>query len=295
MPFEPVKDHELQVGKPVPWSLYDEAQNLLMARGVVIESASQLEQLRLRGLFRKLHLGAPLKSDGTEQRAEAQREQWKPLEDIGLTIGDTLHLQSQAAGSATRHAVRLIGFLRGKGLIVTTPTQDGKVLLMREGQSFVVRFFSGKSIYAFSTSIFKVANVPYPHLHLTYPNQVKGLIVRRGARAGVRLIAAVQDANGTSAAASLEDLSTGGCSLTAKCVLGESGERIQIKFRVSINEVEHYLDTCGIIRSVNWDTTQIGDGPQPRHGVQFVDLTPNDQIALTAFVYHALHESTAGA
>lgn len=294
MPLERIKDHELQIGKPVPWSLYDNAQNLLLARGVVIETAFQLQQLMQRGLFRKLKLSSQVRSEANEAPGEAQRQQWRALEDIGLSVGDALHLQNQAAGTPARHTVRLIGYLRGKSIIVTTPTQDGKVLLMRDGQAFVVRFFSGKSVYAFSTSIFKTANTPYPHLHLTYPSQVKGLIVRRDARADVRLIAAIEDAKGDVVAGNLEDLSTGGCSLTTKRLLGAVGEHIQVKFRLNINEAEHYLDTCGVIRSVNWtDASLSEEGSLPRHGVQFVDLTANDQIALTAFVYHALHESNA--
>lgn len=295
MPYERIKDNELHVGQPAPWSLYDQNNQLLLARGTVVESPRQLEQLMLRGLFRKLDIRESV-APPPEARSDdpPTREEIKGLDEIKLAIGDTLHLQSQTEGTSVRYAVKLIGFLRGKGLIVSTPTQDGKVLLMRDGQSFVVRVFSGKSVYAFPTSIFKVTNVPYPHLHLTWPSQVKGLVVRRGARAKVNLIAAIRDARNKPGAANLGNLSTGGCSLSAKTSLGAIASRLGIKFRVTISEVEQYIDLEGIIRSISHETDANGvDVIQ--YGVQFVDIPAGDQLALTAYVYHALFEESAGA
>ncbi|MCB1951901.1 MAG: flagellar brake protein [Zoogloeaceae bacterium] len=295
MPYERIKDNELQVGQPAPWSLYDQNNQLLLARGSTVESPRQLEQLMLRGLFRKLDIrdSATSRPD-TRSDDVPTREEIKCLDEIKLTIGDTLHLQTQTEGGRVRYAVKLIGFLRGKGLIVSTPMQDGKVLLMRDGQGFVVRVFSGKSVYAFSTSTFKVANVPYPHLHLTWPREVRGLAVRSGARAKVKLIAAVRDASNKSGAASLSNLSTGGCSLSVKNSMGVISDRLGIKFRVTVNDVEQYIDLEGIIRSISHENDANGvDVIQ--YGIQFVDIPAGDQLALTAYVYRALFEESAGA
>ncbi|AUN95970.1 pilus assembly protein PilZ [Pseudazoarcus pumilus] len=225
--------------------------------------------------------------------AESAREEDRALEDIKLAIGDALHLQSQTEGGAgTRYTVKLIGYLRGKGLIVTTPTQDGKFLLMREGQNFVVRLFSGKSAYAFPATVFKVANVPYPHLHLTWPGHVKGLVVRSGARARVNLITAVTDVRGNARSGLIDNLSTGGCSLASKELVGRSEDRIHMTFRANVNEIEQYFQLDGVVRSVQRDV-EIPGGTGNQHGIQFVDMPPQDQLALTAYVYHVLFEETA--
>jgi hypothetical protein len=239
---------------------------------------------------------AQASSNGQTQAgdAAATREEERALEEIKLAIGDALHLQSQSEGSsATRYTVKLIGYLRGKGLIVTTPTQDGKFLLMREGQAFVVRLFSGKSAFAFPATIFKVANVPYPHLHLTWPGRVKGLIVRSGARARVNLIAAITDARGNQRSGLIENLSTGGCSLGSKDVCGRTDDHIQVSFRANLNEIEQVFQLDGVVRSVQQDVEH-SDGASHQHGVQFVDMAQQDQLALTAFVYHKLFEESAG-
>jgi c-di-GMP-binding flagellar brake protein YcgR len=223
---------------------------------------------------------------------ETTREEERALEDIKLGIGDALHLQSQTEGGGTRYTVKLIGYLKGKGLIVTTPTQDGKFLLMREGQSFVVRLFSGKSAYAFPTTIFKVANVPYPHLHLSWPTRIRGLVVRSGARVQVKLIAAVNDARGHAHSGIIDNLSTGGCSLAARGIIGQPDDRIHVTFRASVSDIEQYFQLDGVVRSVQQDV-EIPGGTGNLFGVQFVDTPPPDQLALTAYVYHALFEESA--
>lgn len=294
--MEPVKQGELQIGQPVPWALYDQDKRLLLAKGALLETESQLEQLSKRGLFRKLPLrasaDAPAGPSGPAAR-DAVQDELRPLDEFKLAIGDALQLQPQAGDGQVRYYVKLIGYLKGKGLIVTTPTQDGKILLMREGQSFVVRMFSGRSVYAFSASIIKVANVPYPHLHLSYPAQVRGLVVRHGARARVSLIAAVQDAQGAASAATLGNLSTGGCSLATKAPIGGKGTRIAIKFRVVVGDAERYLNLEGVIRNSHDELSDDGATLRLVHGIQFIDLAPADHLVLTAYVYQKLFDDNA--
>ncbi len=290
MSFVRVNNGDLELGKPVPWPLYDERKQLLLARGVVLETDSQRRALLERGLFRKL----PVR-DGRVNPESGGRpsDDMCHFDEIRLDIGDTLQLQTQSESGQSRYYVKLIGFLKGKSVLVTTPTQDGKVLLLREGQAFVVRMFSGKSVYAFGTTIFKVANVPFPHLHLTYPGQVRGLVVRRGARARVNLIAAVSGADGRSHAATLLDLSTGGAMLTAKSPMGVKDDRISIKFRVVVGEVEQYLTIPAVLRAVHANATVEGEQPQVNHGVQFEDLPHAENVVLSAFVYRVLFEESA--
>lgn len=291
MSFVRVNSGEVEVGRPVPWALYDDRKQLLLARGVIVETETQKKALMERGLFRKLQISESKLN--TDPGGEKTNESSFAFDDVRLDIGDTLQLQSQGDTAQSRYYVKLIGYLKGKSIIVSTPALDGKVLLMREGQAFVVRMFSGKSVYAFGTTIHKVANVPYPHLHLTYPSQVRGLVVRRGARARVNLICAVIGADGRSHAASLVDLSTGGAMLTAKAPVGLKDDNISIKFRVTVSDVEEYLTVPAVLRSVHAAAAAEGEAPQVNHGVQFGDLPHSEQIVLSAFVYRALFEETA--
>lgn len=290
MSFVRINNGDIEVGRPVPWPLYDDRKQLLLARGVVVESENQRIALLERGLFRKIPAPAPKVGADTPDRSA---EDLCTFDEVKLDFGDTLQLQHQSDGGQARYYVKLIGYLKGKSIIVTTPTQEGKVLLMREGQAFVVRLFSGKSVYAFGTSIFKVANVPFPHLHLTYPSQVRGLVVRRGARARVNLIAAVSSADGRAHAATLVDLSTGGAMLTAKVPMGVKDDRITLKFRVVVSEVEQYLTLPAVLRSVHATAGTEGEPALVNHGVQFEGMPHAEQVVLSAFVYRILFEESA--
>lgn len=292
MSFAQIKPGDLQVGYPVPYPLYDAEKRLLLARGSLLESERQLAQLMERGLFRKLKLA----SAGEPARAETSEEPGVDIcqfDETRLAIGDVMQLQSQAEGDRVRYAVKLIGYLKGRSVIVTTPSVNGQVLLMREGQGFVVRMFSGKSAYAFTTTTLKVANTPFPHLHLVYPKEVRGLMVRKGARVTVDLIAAVVGKDGQSRAASLCDLSIGGAMLLSRAELGGKDEPVTVKFRVDVSGVEQYLSIPALIRNVKPEVGAEGGVPRFQHGVQFMVAPDNVQIALSAFVFQTLLDQSA--
>jgi c-di-GMP-binding flagellar brake protein YcgR len=299
MGFMPVRKCDVALGRPLPYSLYDGDRVLLLRAGCIVETQNQLDKLSEKGLYRNPSAPAgrercDVAESAAESAAGAARESHFALDEIKLAIGEHLQLQGMADGDALRYAVKLIGYCKGKSVIVSTPMVDNKFAFIRDGQSFVVRFFSGKAAYAFATSVFKAANVPYPHLHLTYPSSVRGLVVRRGARARANIIAAAVDARGKSYAATLSDLSIGGGMLVGSVQIGEVGDTLTLKFRAMLNGEEHYLHPVAIIRSIG-----TGDGSAEglpagfHHGLQFVEVPPSETLALTALVYEKLLQESA--
>lgn len=303
MHLAPVDPLDLYVALPLPWPLYDSTGRLLLAEGAEIQSEQQMRDLLSRGLFRQSDTPpaaqagpepAPAQSAAASpakrQAAGELPVEQKPLESTRITTGDTLQLQTQFGEGQARHIVTLIGYLKGKSLVVTAPERDGRVLLIREGQCFIARIFSGKSAYAFSSTVIKFTSVPYPHLHLSYPAYVEAVTVRRDARANVRLIAAVQTRHIPAGAAIVSDISTGGCSLLADSQMGLKDERIVIKVKVPVGTLEQVLALKGIIRAVQVEPLNGSGRTSFTHGIQFVDMPQPDQVALTAFVYQKLIE-----
>lgn len=299
MGFMPVRKCDVVLGKPLAYSLYDGDRILLLRAGCVVETQNQLDKLSEKGLYRNPSaLSGRERRDANESIADAigdkVRESQFGLDEIKLAIGENIQLQGAAEGDTSRYAVKLIGYLKGKSVIVSTPTVDNKFAFIREGQSFVVRFFSGKVACAFAATVFKSTNVPYPHLHLTYPSTVRGLIVRCGARARVNIISAALDARGKTFAATLCNLSTGGGMLVGNVQMGEVGDKLTLKFRAILNGEEHYLHPVAAIRSIG-----TGDGSTDgmpagfQHGLQFVDVPPAESLALTALVYEKLLQESA--
>lgn len=227
---------------------------------------------------------------------EEPTESLLTLEEARLTIGDLISLQAHRSEVVERYTVRLIGMSKGRSVLVTTPMVDGHYLLMREGQALILRAFSGRSAYAFPTQILKNVNTPYPYLHLAYPRQVRSLVVRRGARADVRVICAITHCDGVpvEAAGTIINLSIGGALMTTKTIPGKKGQCLTIKFKCVLNGIEALLELDTVIRAINVD--QSGDTETPYQiGVQFTDVSAEDSIPLLAFVYQALLEQVPGA
>ena len=215
------------------------------------------------------------------------------LEEAKLQIGDALHLQSLNEQNPARYAVSLIGFAKGRSVMVTVPEIDGKLLIIREGQTFVVRAFSGRNVYAFTATVIRSTSAPFPHLHLTYPSDVRGLAVRKGARAAVKIIVAVlrESDDSFNAAGTIENISISGAMVVCKATLGKRGERILVKFKVMVAGVESFLSVPCIIRAVNADVDPaFGEN---KYGLEFTDVSPQDLIVLSAFVYQKLLEQSA--
>ena len=51
MPLQPLRKDDLQIGKPIPYSVYDKDRVLLLSHGCVVESDTVLSMLREQGMF----------------------------------------------------------------------------------------------------------------------------------------------------------------------------------------------------------------------------------------------------
>lgn len=283
---------DVEIGKPLLHPLYDGSRNVILKRGHVVENGRQCEMLVQRGLYRSVHERPAVPTQRVSDDAPPSRESIMPLEATKIRIGSPLQMQSSA--DAPRLAVRLIGYLRGTGLIVTVPEADGELVMLKDGQAFIMRFFSGQNAYAFTSTVVKQTSVPFPHVHLSFPREVRGLEIRKGARIDVELIAAIAmegEAGGEAKAGSAKivNLSTGGAALRSKLPLGNKGDVINIKFKVMIHDIQSYLVFDSIIRTVTEDKS-IPNMPY-LHGVQFEHGDQGMVLALAAFVYQKIvHE-----
>ena len=97
----------LVVGKPLPWTVYDDRGNVLLRQGYVIQNESQLEQLFERGLFQPRKTGRK-----EEQEVFDDNRERNPFTDYPLllkTLETTLTAISRGQGNADS---RLQGLVR---------------------------------------------------------------------------------------------------------------------------------------------------------------------------------------
>jgi len=289
----PIRSDELSVRTPLPWSVYDSRDNLLLVKGFVLESASQIEMMAQQGYFRDYGRASSRRSTGrsirdgetvSNQARENKRELVTSMDQIKWLVGEALDLQLHD-NADIRYNVRLIGFARNKSVFVSAPIVDDKLAFVREGQMFIVRSFFGKRAYAFPASVIKCLHSPHPYLHLSYPSQVRLATVRRGARAEIRAIASITLGEPERiGAATLVDMSIGGTSCVANQVLGEKGESGTVVFKINVAEQDHIMTLKAVLRSV----TNSENNSEYRHGFEFFDMTVHERLVISAFVNQIL-------
>jgi len=293
----PLRIGDIAVGKPLPWPIYGPNKKLLLREGYVIETQRQLEVLVKDGLYRSSvpstsALRVKSAAPAEQKKAEEVETRNFCFDELKPKVGDAIQLQVKDE----RYSVKLMGYVKGRTIMVSTPMADGGVILLREGQPAVVRSFSGRDAYAFSSSILRVCNAPLPYLHLAYPKTVQSVTVRKTARADFNLIGTVMNVSNPDMAASrpvrITDMSVTGASFTASELVGEKGDNLNMSFRVKLNEIDASLATtvCCAVRSVTSESEIGSTADKFRYGVQFTDVPTDVSLLMQNMIYQKLLE-----
>lgn len=291
---------DLALGKPAPWPVYDKNNNMVLRAGEAIDNHSHLENLFKQGLFRAPKSAQPINQAAprvTEARPQdgGEPETQYDLEEMQLPVGNRVQLQSTQDQSSPRYSGRYLGHIKGISVMVSTPTEDEKILFIREGQTFIVRAFTGKTAFGFTSAVIRACNAPYPYLHLAYPKQLQGVEIRRSKRMAVRIIGSLQSQtieNAQPQSCLIVNLSPTGALLTAAAQLGKMDEKIQLSFRIKSGPVDDYVEALGTIRSISL-SEDTKDGVQFNHGIQFHDLQQRDILLLHSLAYQKFVEGGA--
>jgi hypothetical protein len=297
----PVRKSEIEVGKPLPFAIYDADRNLLLNRGVVVASEHQLEALLERGLFRESRPKRPANTQIALDEGKAGNDgggAGKPQEEslsfdaIKLMPDDTLQLQPLLEGQTERFTVRVIGLMKPKSVLVTAPMVDGKLIFIRDGQTFLIRAFSGLNVCAFKARVLKSQLQPFPYLHLSYPDSVQAMRIRKAMRAPASIIVAVLESEDGRqvGAGKMVDMSVGGTKLLSPMSLGKKDQAIWLSFKVKLGDMEEYVKTPAIIRSLGEEDDEQGK-PMKSYGMQFGELAQAQRLIIMNLVYqHLLKE-----
>lgn len=301
----PVRASELIVGQRAPWPIYNEAGDLLLARGSMVETQGQLDGLLEHGLFRNEKWGTepdtdsvplPQSRDVLQKRRRSKglrppapsrgQESIVSMDEVRWRIGDALSLQLKEAPDV-RYNISLMGSLAGKSVLVSAPVKDGKYMHLRDGQIVVVRALSGRRAYAFAASVLKYQNLPYPYVHLSCPREVRCTVIRQDARVEVDVDAFLTIGSAPPAALNLLDLSVGGVSGVSSFLGCAKDARGRLKFIIDVAGEERGLDLDVVLRTVEADS----DPSYAKYGLEFIDVSARDRLILSAFVYQAVSET----
>ncbi len=211
--------------------------------------------------------------------------------EIKVNIGESIQLQDPSSKTDERIFVKLIGYRDDKSILVTMPRANGDLIRVVNGQLFIVRLFSGQTVYAFNVTVMESKASPYPYLHLSYPKKVESVVVRNAQRVNVELIVSVQNGdpdknNDDSVSAKLTDISTGGAKLSTITPIGSVGDDISMSARLTVGGVEQYLQILATVRRV--ETEEADNKRSYSYGLEFRFVEEKDRLVLHGFVYEEL-------
>jgi c-di-GMP-binding flagellar brake protein YcgR len=252
------------------------------------------------GLFRNVQwkpLTRPRRAESDDLAPEAginPMEKRMPLSALRLGISDSLQMQSLTDQSPEPYYVRLIGYVEKRSVTVTTPVADGGVLLMREGQAFVLRGFSGRYTFAFNVNILRVCHLPFPYLHLSYPAFVQSTAMRQHDRIKTNIVVSVSNLTQPELAekspAVVIDLSLMGAMLASRKPLGKTGDTLAISIRLIVGDMDVYLMLNALARNERTEVSEARPELMCRLGLEFLEMAPNDKMILHNFVYTKIVE-----
>ncbi|WP_164084846.1 flagellar brake protein [Pseudazoarcus pumilus] len=205
--------------------------------------------------------------------------------DINLAPGDRLQIYALNHADRTRHICRMVGYLEGASLLVTTPTHKGARIDYRENDLVIVQAFSRNSAYAFKCSVERVCRLPFDYMHLSFPERVEGNVIRKATRVRMQVETRVSaEKAGDAVIATIENLSSTGALIRSNADLGAKGEAVKLAFRIELHDVTREIESRAIILNAR------REGDANHYGVEFRDLPPDERMILRSLVYQHIIE-----
>lgn len=297
--FKRLPKQLLRVGSPITYPVYDK-NGQLFSKGLLIESEDELEALYDRGLYldmetsKRIGLIKENKKDVVNEDVLIDKnEEFIKLPFKALKLGEALQVGLTGEGDAgQKYLVKLIGAMDKKSLICSIPMIKDRTLFVKEGAGFVVQFFSGKSVYRFTTVVDAVFSRPYPHMHLMYPREAFVKKLRKNQRVAVNTVVAMKDLTNVEAgivSGAMVDLSLGGTLIEVQKQALVEKSAIECSFKIKLEEQEVLFAIKGTVQSVVEGKSAEGKTIY-RCGIQFDALPFQEKIYLQNYIYQQVGE-----
>jgi len=188
--------------------------------------------------------------------------------------------------SGRKWDVRLVGQISKTRFLVTHPTDDGMLVFVKEGETFGVSNFDGAFLSTFDSTVLRVILGESPGLEFSLPppEQRRREIVRKLRRAGVTIPCAVRYGSGENQfrAGFTGDLSVRGMQVAIENPLPDGTTELDVSVRLMVLGSAMTVQVKAVIRSTTKDHRP--DFPATLIGLEFLDLDPANQLAISQYV-----------
>jgi hypothetical protein len=274
---------EIVSGRPLPFSVFDPARNLLLAaKGQIVTDSMRAVLLR-NGLAALVEDDEPGGHGGS---GAANDEVPMPLHHLRLQYSRASAMarwgfRISRDERSDSYTCRAIGITERRGLILTAPArEDRSFVAISEGQTWLFRTFYATAAIRFTGIIEKVVFDPFPYFHVEVPAVVEMRHVRKMQR-----VATCTDATldlDTPTEAVIVDLSSTGLRIAVhEAVKLSEGQNLKIHFRLTLLEQT---------RDMHLDATVVrclGNADSQHPQVSFYGLLVQPQSDVEQLILHS--------
>ncbi len=114
------------------------------------------------------------REEPADEHDEGEAQRGFTFEDMRLAVGDRLQIECTARTGVRRAFVRVVGYMDGVSLLVSTPVAGGRRVELVENDPVIVRVFSRESAFAFRASVLRACRLPFDYVHLSFPDRHPG-------------------------------------------------------------------------------------------------------------------------
>lgn len=208
------------------------------------------------------------------------------FEDMRLKVGDRLQVQLPSTVAQDRQIVKLIGYVDKQCLLISAPSGPGFLKSLVEGDRIVVRVFSGQGAFGFVCFLDRIIRLPFEYLHLSFPREIQGLMIRKAPRVKTDISLSVDTSFGK-VEAFVANLSATGMSLRTQALLGAKGDELSFTLPLALYDVKTEIKLRGKIRAITSIPLE-GGGEEHQFGLELVDVRPEETLILQSVVHHEL-------
>ncbi len=227
------------------------------------------------------------KKQGSDwQQQDASCPQSYSFSDMKLKVGDKLQLQPPPSVSNEKFTVKLLGYLDHMSVLITAPASHGLTLPLLKGERIVVRAFSGQHAFGFVSTIAHICKSPFEYLHISFPESIEGLTIRRSPRVQTMTPASIIRKSPGSEPISclINNLSLTGAMVSSESPLGQKSEVVSLAFKLSALGISSVISVESIIRSVS-ETPSAKGTKAVHHGLEFRQMGTNERLLLGSYIY----------
>ncbi|HMU17074.1 MAG TPA: flagellar brake protein [Thauera aminoaromatica] len=226
-----------------------------------------------------------------EEHEEDGAQRGYTFEDMRLAVGDRLQIECAASTGVRRAFVRVVGYVDGISLLVTTPVAGGRRVELVENDPVIVRVFSRQSAFAFRASVLRACRLPLDYVHLSFPSVIQGSVIRKSTRVRTQFPVQVNTQAGSAAGeGTMLNLSATGALIQTHASLGEPGAIVRLRFDVDLHGLQTELDIEAEIRNVQQAADAEAEGIEYHYGVDFHELGAEDRMKIKSLVYQTIIE-----